>query len=62
MITENRNKETKLVDTLKDQMNASFNKRGNIVNNNQLGNLSTMHVPEEAPDSPLVISPKRKRL
>ena len=62
IISEGGIRETKLVDALKNQMNKSFNKRGYIVNNKQLGKLSKMHIPEEAPDSPAVISHKRKKL
>ena len=62
VIAEGAQREAKLSEALKEQMNANFNRQGYIVNSNQIGKLSKMHVPEVVPDSPLVITNKRKGL
>ena len=61
-IPEADGKETRLSNQLKDQMTASYNRIGYIVNNNQLGTLSKKHVPEESPESPMIITHKKGRM
>ena len=61
-VDEADGKVSRLSDALKDQMNASYNRQGYIVNNNQIGNLSKIEQAKEEPDSPLVISHKRRRI
>ena len=61
-IDEADGKVSRLSDALKDQMNANYNRQGYIVNNNQIGNLTKIEIPKEEPESPLVISHKRRRI
>lgn len=52
----------KLVDILKTKLHVNNNRRGNIIDHHEMGNLSQMHVPVVEVDTPMITNAKAKGL